>query len=121
MVAITGLTVIYTTSPRITDFASELAIDSPATGTVDPVSSLMGTVSARTGGFDMAFGLFNFRVDDDGVAELISISDSTPPAADPSTPPTIGGTPSTTTLLTPSEEEPRLETSTLLLGDGARK
>jgi hypothetical protein len=64
----------------------------------------------------MAFGLFNFRVDDDGVAELISISDSTPLAADPSTPLVIGGTPSTTTPLTPSEEEPRLETSTPSVG-----
>jgi hypothetical protein len=64
----------------------------------------------------MAFGLFNFRVDDDGVAELISISDSTPPMADPSTPPAIGGTPSTTTLLTPSEEELKLETSTPSVG-----
>jgi hypothetical protein len=72
--------------------------------------------SERIGGFDMAFGLFNFRVDDDGVAELISVSDSTPPAADPSTSPAIGDTPSTTTPLAPLEEEPRLETSTLSVG-----
>jgi hypothetical protein len=64
----------------------------------------------------MAFGLFNFRVNDDGIAELISVSDSTPPAADPSTLPAIEGNPSMTTPLTPSEEEPRLETLTLSVG-----
>jgi hypothetical protein len=37
----------------------------------------------------MAFGLFNFRVDDNGVAELISVSDSTPLVADPSMSPAI--------------------------------
>jgi hypothetical protein len=64
----------------------------------------------------MAFRLFNFRVDNDRGADLISISDSTPPAVDPSTSPAIGGTPSTTTPLTPSKEEPRLETSTPSVG-----
>jgi hypothetical protein len=115
MVNITGSTTSDTTSPSVADFISAPAIDSPAMAIVEPVSSLTGTVAARTGGFDMAFGLFNFCVDDDGVAELISVSDSTPPAADPSTPPAIGGTPSTTPL-TPSEEEPRLETLTPSVG-----
>jgi hypothetical protein len=64
----------------------------------------------------MAFGLFNFRVDNDGVAELISINESTPPVADPSTPLAIGCTPSTTTPPTPLEEDPRLETSTPSVG-----
>jgi hypothetical protein len=64
----------------------------------------------------MAFGLFNFHVDDDGAAELISINESTPPVADPSTPLAIGGTPLTTTPPMPSEEDPRLETSTPLVG-----
>jgi hypothetical protein len=64
----------------------------------------------------MAFGLFNFRVNNDGVAKLISVSDSTPPAADPSTLPAIKDNPSTTTPLTPSEEEPRLETLTPSVG-----
>jgi hypothetical protein len=50
----------------------------------------MGMASTRTGGFDMAFRLFNFHVDNDGAAKLISISESTPPVADPSTPPAIG-------------------------------
>jgi hypothetical protein len=64
----------------------------------------------------MAFGLFNFHVDGDGAAELISISKSTPPVADQSMPPAIGGTPSTTTLPAPSEEDPRLETLTPSVG-----
>jgi hypothetical protein len=55
-------------------------------------------------------------MDDDRVAELISVSDSTPPMADPSTPPAVEGNPSTTTSLTPSEEEPRLETFTPSVG-----
>jgi hypothetical protein len=116
MVDITGSTVPDTTSPCIADLVSALTIDSPAMAIVEPISSLTGRVLARTGGFDMAFGLFNFHVDDDGVAELISVSDSTPPAADPSASSAIGGNPSTTTLLTPSEEEPRLKTSTPSVG-----
>jgi hypothetical protein len=73
-------------------------------------------ISSKHTTTDMAFGLFNFHVDDDGVAKLISISDSIPPVADPSTPSAIGSTSSTTTPLTPSEEEPRLETSTPSVG-----
>jgi hypothetical protein len=102
-------TVIDTASPRIADLT-------PATTTIDPASSPARAVSAMTRGFDMAFGLFNFHVDNDGIAELISVSDSTPPAADPSASPAIEGNPSTTTLLAPSEEEPRLETSTPSVG-----
>jgi hypothetical protein len=63
-----------------------------------------------------ALGLFNFHVDNDGATKLISISESTPPASDPSTPPTIGGATSTATPPTPSEEYPRLETSTSSVG-----
>jgi hypothetical protein len=44
-----------------------------------------------TGGFDMAFGLFNFCVDNDGVVELISISDSASLVAETSTPIAVGG------------------------------
>jgi hypothetical protein len=115
IVDITGSTASDTTSPSVVDFVSAPAIDSLATAIVEPVSSLTGAVAARTGDFDMAFGLFNFRVDD-RVAELISVSDSTPSTTDPSTPLAIGGTPSTTTPPTPSEEEPRLETSTPSVG-----
>jgi hypothetical protein len=74
---------------------------------IDPTSGTAGAVSAVTGGFDMAFGLFNFHVDNDGVAELNSISDSTLPAAAPSVSPAIEGNPSTTIPLAPSEEEPK--------------
>jgi hypothetical protein len=115
-VDVTGSTISDTASPSIAEFALALAIDLPATAVVKPVSSLMGTALGRTGGFDMAFGLFNFCIDNDRVAELISISDSTPPAADQITSPAIGDIPSMTTPLAPSEEEPRLETSTPLVG-----
>jgi hypothetical protein len=64
----------------------------------------------------MAFGLFNFHVDNDRVAELISVSDSTPPAVAPSASLVIEGNPSTTIPLAPSEEEPRLETLTPSVG-----
>jgi hypothetical protein len=115
-VDVTGSTVSDTASPSIADFALALAIDPLVTAVVEPISSLTGIASERIGGFDMAFGLFNFCVDNDGVAELISVSDSTPPAVDPSTSPVIGDTPSTTTPLAPSEEEQRLETSTPSVG-----
>jgi hypothetical protein len=64
----------------------------------------------------MAFGLFNFHVGSNGAAELVSISESTPLTADPSTPPAIGGNTLTTTPPTPLEEEPRLETLTPSVG-----
>jgi hypothetical protein len=48
--------------------------------------------------------------------ELISISDSAPLAAETSTPPAVEGNPLTTVLLAPSEEEPRLKTSTTSVG-----
>jgi hypothetical protein len=102
-------TIIDTASPSVADLTL-------AATTIDPASSPAGAVSVMTGSFDMAFGLFNFHVDNDGVAELISVSDSTPPVADPSASPAIEGNPSTTTPLAPSEEEPRLETSTLSVG-----
>jgi hypothetical protein len=77
---------VDTASPTIIEATPVFAIDPLVMTTVDPISSLMGPASARTRGFDMAFGLFNFRVDDDGAAELISINESTPPVVDPSTP-----------------------------------
>jgi hypothetical protein len=116
MLDITELTVVDTASPSIVNSTPVLAIESLAMTTVDRISSLTGTVLARTRGFDMAFGLFNFHVDNNGAAELISIGESTPPTADPSTPTAIGGNTSTTTSPAPSKEEPRLETSTPLVG-----
>jgi hypothetical protein len=64
----------------------------------------------------MAFRLFNFHVDGDRVAELISVSDSIRPMVETSTPPAIGGNPPTIVLLAPSEEESRLKTSTPSVG-----
>jgi hypothetical protein len=48
--------------------------------------------------------------------ELISISDSAPPAAETSTPPAVGSKPPTIVLLAPSEEESRPKTSTPSVG-----
>jgi hypothetical protein len=116
MVDITAPTVVDVASPSIVDFTPARNFDSPVTTTVDPVSSLTGAISARSGGFDMAFGLFNFHVGSNGAAELISISESTPLAVDPSTPSTARGNTPTTTSPMPLEEEPRLETSTPSVG-----
>jgi hypothetical protein len=119
-------TVINTISPEtevdiarsaVIDIASPSAADlTPAAIIIDPTSSTAGAVSAVTGGFDMAFGLFNFHVNNDGVAKLISVSDSTPPAAAPSMSPAIEGNPSTTIPLVSSEEEPRLKLLTPSVG-----
>jgi hypothetical protein len=57
-------TVIDTASPSVANLT-------PAVTIIDTTSSPAGAVSTVTGGFDMAFGLFNFRVDNNGVAELI--------------------------------------------------
>jgi hypothetical protein len=95
---------------------SGIVIDHAATAIIGTVSGSTRPTSAVTGGFNMAFRLFNFHVDNDGVAELISISDSTPPAVDTSVSPAIEGNPSMTMPLAPSEEEPRLETSTPSVG-----
>jgi hypothetical protein len=102
--------------PTIIDTAPPEAEVDIARSTIIDTSSPAGAVSARTGGFDMAFGLFNFHIDNDGVAELISISDSTPPTADTSTSPAIEDAPSTIEPPAPSEEEPRLETLTPSVG-----
>jgi hypothetical protein len=116
-VGITMLIIVNTISPETeVDIAGSAVIDTaspstadltPAAIIIDPTSSTAGAVSAVTGGFDMAFRLFNFHVNNDGVAELISISDLTPPAAAPSTSPVIEGNPSSTIPLASSEEEPR--------------
>jgi hypothetical protein len=98
--------------------SSAIELD-PAATIVGPISGTTGAVSAITGGFDMAFGLFSFHVDGNGVTKLISIGDSAPPAMTPGTPPVTGGNPSATAPLVPSaplEEEPRLEELTPLVG-----
>jgi hypothetical protein len=118
--------------PIYTDANADISIDTilditplsttelfPAATIAGPTSGTTEAVSAITGGFDMAFGLFSFHVDNNGVAELISIGDSAPPATTPGTPPVTGGNPSATAPLAPSaplEEEPRLEDSTPSVG-----
>jgi hypothetical protein len=103
-------------SPTIIEFAPMFAIDPQVTTIVDRISCLTGSTSARIGGFDMTFGLFNFHMDDDGAAELISIIEPAPLIADPNTPLAVGSTPSIATPLTTAEEDPRLETSTPSVG-----
>jgi hypothetical protein len=88
----------------------------PAAIIVDPTSGTTGAVSATTGGFDMAFVLFNFHVDNDGVAELISVGDSMLPATVPSTSPVTEGNPSVTAPPALLEEEPRPKDSTPSVG-----
>jgi hypothetical protein len=114
--------------PIYTDASGEISINTttssatelvPAVTIVGPTSGTTGAVSAITGGFDMAFRLFSFHVDDNGVAELISVGDSAPPAMTPGTPPVTESNPSATALLAPSaplEEEPRSEELTLSVG-----
>jgi hypothetical protein len=91
----------------------------PAATIVGPTSGTIGEVLAITGGLDMAFGLFSFHVDNNGVTELISVGDSVPPATTPSTPLVTKGNPSATAplaSLAPLEEEPRPEDLTPSVG-----
>jgi hypothetical protein len=108
-VDIAGSTIIDTASPSAADLILAAII-------IDPTSGTAGAVSATTGGFDMAFGLFNFHVDNNGVAELISVSDSMPPAMAPSTSPVTEGNPSATMPPVPLEDEPRPKVSTPSVG-----
>jgi hypothetical protein len=98
--------VIDSASPSIANLT-------PIANVIDPTS---GTTGAVLGGYDMAFGLFNFHVDSDGAIELISIGDSAPLTAETTTPPAVGGKPPTNALLAPSEEEPKLRTLTPSVG-----
>jgi hypothetical protein len=108
-VDIAGSTVIGTASPSTADLT-------PAAIIIDPTSGMAGAASTVTGGFDMAFRLFNFHVDSDIVAELISVSDSILPVVETSTPPAVGGNPPAIVLLAPSEEESRPKNSTPSVG-----
>jgi hypothetical protein len=108
-VDIAGSAIIDTASPS----AADLTL---AAINIDPTSGTARVVSAVIGGFDMAFRLFNFHVDNDRVAELISVSDSAPPAVVPSMSPVIETNPSTTIPLAPSEEQPRLKILTPSVG-----
>jgi hypothetical protein len=88
---------------------------SPSTTKLAPVANVINPTSGTTGtvpgGYDMAFGLFNFHVDNNGAMELLSISESAPLVADTTTSLVVGVKPSTSALLAPSEEEPKLKTS----------
>jgi hypothetical protein len=68
-------------SPTIVDYAPMVTIDTPVAVIDDPISCLTGPILTRIGVFEMTFGLFNFHVDDDSTAELISIIDLATPAA----------------------------------------
>jgi hypothetical protein len=108
---------VDTVESIIIDIASSNATDLiPAVTIVGPTLGTTGAASAITRGYDMAFGLFNFHVDNDGVAELISVSDSAPPATTPSTPPVIEGNPSTIAPPAPLEKGPRPNDSTPSVG-----
>jgi hypothetical protein len=114
---ISSETKIDVAKPTVIDTAPpSVAILTPAATIINTTPSSTGPASAKTGGFDMAFGLFSSCVDNDGAMELISISDSAPPAAKTSTPPAVGGNPSTIMPLAPSEEESRLKKLTPAIG-----
>jgi hypothetical protein len=51
------------------------AKSTPATNVIDPIS---GATGAASGGYDMAFRLFKFHVDNNGAMELLSIGESAP-------------------------------------------
>jgi hypothetical protein len=108
-VDIAGSTVTGTASPSDPSLI-------PAAIIVGPTSGTTGAVLAITGGFDMAFRLFNFQVDNDGVTELISVGDSMPPTTAPSTSPVTEGNPSATAPPASLEKEPRLKYSTPSVG-----
>jgi hypothetical protein len=82
----------------------------------DDVAGSTITAPATAGGFDMAFGLFNFHVDNDEVTELISVGDSMLPTTAPTTSPVAEGNPSAIVPPTPLEEEPRPKDSTPSVG-----
>jgi hypothetical protein len=93
---------------------------SPSTANLTSVANVidptLGTTGAAVRGYDMAFGLFNFHMDSNGAMELLSIGDSAPFMAKTTTPLAVGGKPSTSALLAPSKEEPKLKTSTPSVG-----
>jgi hypothetical protein len=95
-----GSTIIDNVSPSTINLTS-------AANIIDPTSS---TTGIAPGGYDMAFGLFNFHVDSNGAMELLSIGESAPLVAEMTIPPAVGGKPSTSAPLAPSEEEPKLKT-----------
>jgi hypothetical protein len=100
-------------SIAINNVSPSAAKPTPAASVVDPVPSTAGVAPE---GYDMAFGLFNFHVDSNGAMELLSIGESAPLVAETTTPPVAGGKPSASAPLAPSEELPKLKTSTPSVG-----
>jgi hypothetical protein len=94
----------------VVDNASPRTID--LTQTADVIDPASGTAGIAPGGYDMAFGLFNFHVDSSGAIELLSITESAPLMVEKTKPPTVGGQPSANASLAPTEERPKPETST---------
>jgi hypothetical protein len=99
-------TVIDNVSPSTINFT-------PAANIIDPTS---GTTGIAPEGYDMAFGLFNFRMDSNGAIKLLSIAESAPLVAETAIPPAVGGKPSMNAPLAPSEEGSKLKASTPSIG-----
>jgi hypothetical protein len=99
-------TVVDNASPRTIDLT--LAADD-----IDPASGMTGIAP---GGYNMAFGLFNFHVDSSGAMKLLSIAESAPLMAETTKPPTVRGKPSTNASLVSTEERPKPETLTPSVG-----
>jgi hypothetical protein len=93
-----------------------VTVDTPATAIIDPISCLTGPTSTRIGGFEMTLGLFNFHVDEDSAAELISIIEPAPHAVDQYALHAVKNTPSTRTPPVSAEVDPMLQTSTPSVG-----
>jgi hypothetical protein len=85
----------------------------PTADVIDPPS---GTTGIALGGYDMAFGLFNFHVDGNGAIELLSIAESAPLTAETMKSPAIKGKPLTSASLASSEERSKPKTSTPSVG-----
>jgi hypothetical protein len=104
------------------DAVDSTVIDSVSTSTInltptaDVIDPASGATGIAPGGYDMAFGLFNFHVDSSGAIELLSIAESAPLMAETMKPPAIGGKPSTSASLASSEERPKPKTSTPSVG-----
>jgi hypothetical protein len=120
---IVGIAVVNAnpTEPEV-DIVDSTVVDSvsPSTANITPAANVVdpnsGTMGAAPGGYDMAFGLFSFHVDSNGVMELIFVGDSAPLMAEMTTSPAVGGKPLTNALLAPLGEEPKLKTSTPSVG-----
>jgi hypothetical protein len=97
----------------VDNISPSAAKPTPVANVIDPISGVTG---AAFGGYDMAFGLFNFHVDSNGAMKLLSIGESAPLMAEATAPSVVGGKPSTSALLAPSEEEPKPRTSTPSVG-----